>query len=306
MYLALALLSFCINAESIGTTAFQNGVSVAKKLIQNVENLGNDVLKDAKALRKEIQDWKSKIGNLSNVKLDDYVDKLSTANGILSDVETNSKSIMKSVKSQTELQIRTLQKALDTGVEENFQKAISCTQIIMVSILKKSAERLMELVGMIQKARELYLQVSDLSATYAQECQNEIGSNNSRIAKKANKLRTDAYAGCVASVAFPPLILPCYLSAIAAVETTVKKWWEEHNELIGALNKFKSKFQSIGKKADNMITVAESMYADLTDARTKLGDKEENIVASDDFDYWQQVILDDELPTLVKDLANRI
>merc|ERR1712080_162268 len=116
------------------------------------------------------------------------------------------------------------------------------------------------------------------------------------------KLRTNAYAGCVASLAIPVLVIPCYTTALLAVELTIKGWWKEHAKLTADLQKFESKFQSIGKQSENLITVVKSMYTDLTDVKNQLEDKEENIVASDDFDFWQTVILDEELPELVKDL----
>lgn len=307
MYCALAILAMCISAElSPGTKNFQTGIKAAKELMSGIEGKATKMYEEAKELRRKIQELSPKIEPVTDVQLDEYIGKISKANNILVDVEIHYQSMIKSIKNQTELEIRTLQRALDTGVQERFQKAIKNVQIIMTTILKTGAERLMEMSTKMSTAKDLYTQVFNDSVQYKQKCENEVESGNSKIEKKAKQKRIDAYCGCIASALVPAAIPICYAAAVTAIEVTVAGWWKVHKQLREALEEFAGSFDGMSKRATEMIQISESMYTDITETRDLLQDKEQNMVAADEFDYWQYVILGDDLPHLVEELNKRI
>lgn len=281
--------------------AMNAALDAAKETVDITAGLVIDIVNSVSNVRKELGQWRSEIEKWTEEKIDDYTLKVAKAATAMALLDINTQNLYHLVKDSVDIQLevldetfgtncRSLQGALRRQCEDEQLDAIKAVREEMMALLQDSTKKLQKLIEEAKRLLDGLDEVTALSNNYANRIRDHLNDKDGWLSDQIDKLRTAAYAGCVASAVFPPAIPVCYGIAVGVIEgKKVPEMKQALQKTKDGLNKLASSFDSLSQKSDNLRTLCLSRVTDMTRAETSM---ESTMVKVEKkhFYYWKTIV----------------
>ncbi len=283
------------------TQAMEEAIDSSEKVVEYLQSLTISIIDKAKKAKKDVAKWKNKIKGLTEESLEEYIVKVAEVTVVLNNSSTEARNMMRDMLDLVTIAVNDMRSNMNDN--DALKEAVASAQIIMSVKMDVTAERLKELEIKVAQAQVDFEVLADKSASFSQIITDNLNNKNGYIDKKANEMRTIAYASCAACVLFPATCPICYGVAVGVVETQIKELKDDLKDTKNALKSIRGNFDSLEDTCIDFADAAALEYSNMNDVRFKLESTYSLVVANDSLFYWKRVVLPrlEKLQTLLEE-----